>query len=319
MPQRRFLRWCTDSGHLPKLKHTPQAVGSRNASLDHAGRATDLRRVLQDDGLPLRTRIAAALVLLYAQPVTRLVRLTTDHITDDGSTISIAFGDPPSLLPQPVADLIRTHLKAAGRMHRASPRSAHWLFPGRQAGQPMSPGALREHLQAAGTSPRSARVTALRYYLQHAPPPVVTKALGYTQATTAYVAMEVGAPWSRYAPGDHSRRGNAGTLRSGHGAGASEVGRQLPMQLKLENDFEVERHADSGGGRRSCSVHQTRSRRQSHRGRCRPAVYKGLVHGGPPQAGARSDIGQPKLGQPVGQQAVMATGPCAVGDDRRRS
>lgn len=39
-----------------------------------------------------------------------------------------------------------------------------------------------------------------------APPPVVAKALGYTQATTTYVNTEVGAPWSRYAPGDHSRR-----------------------------------------------------------------------------------------------------------------
>ncbi|MFH9355415.1 hypothetical protein [Kitasatospora sp. NPDC017646] len=67
----------------------------------------------------------------------------------------------------------------------------------------MSPGTLREHLQAAGTSPGSARVTALRYYLQHAPPPVVAKALGYTEVTTAYVATEVGVPWSRYAPGDH--------------------------------------------------------------------------------------------------------------------
>ncbi|GGV01831.1 hypothetical protein GCM10010502_65570 [Kitasatospora aureofaciens] len=78
------------------------------------------------------------------------------------------------------------------------------LFPGRQAGQPMSPGALREHLQAAGISPRSARVTALRHYLQHAPPPVVAKALGYTEVTTAYVATDVGASRSRYAPGSHT-------------------------------------------------------------------------------------------------------------------
>ncbi|MFF1871048.1 hypothetical protein [Kitasatospora herbaricolor] len=48
-------------------------------------------------------------------------------------------------------------------------------------------------------------MTALRHSLQHVPPPVVAKALGYTQATTAYVATEVGAPWSLYAPGDPSR------------------------------------------------------------------------------------------------------------------
>ncbi|MFB7669009.1 hypothetical protein ACFC1R_34705 [Kitasatospora sp. NPDC056138] len=47
-------------------------------------------------------------------------------------------------------------------------------------------------------------MTALRHYLQHAPPPVVARALGYTEVTTAYAATEVGAPWSRYAPGDHT-------------------------------------------------------------------------------------------------------------------
>ncbi|MGC5006730.1 hypothetical protein [Streptomyces sp. DT203] len=200
-----FLRWCTTSGHLPKLTHAPHVVGSKNVSLDHARRANDLRRVLQDDDLPLRTRIAAALILLYAQPVTRLVRLTTDHVADEGSTITIAFGEPPSLLPAPVADLVRAYLRGDGRLRHANPRNAYWLFPGRQAGQPMSPGTLREHLRAAGVSPRAARVTALRHYLQHAPPPVVAKALGYDDVTTAMVAAEVGAPWSRYASGDHSR------------------------------------------------------------------------------------------------------------------
>ncbi|MFW3464345.1 hypothetical protein ACN24K_30160 [Streptomyces microflavus] len=143
--------------------------------------------------------------MLYAQPVTRLVRLTTDRVTDDGCDLTIAFGDPASLVPQPVADLIRAHLRDAGRLRHASPRSAGWLFPGRQAGQPMSPGALSAHLRAVGISAQSARVTALRHYLQHTPPPVVAKALGYTDFTTANVATQVGAPWSRYAPGDHSR------------------------------------------------------------------------------------------------------------------
>ncbi|MEU9048500.1 MULTISPECIES: hypothetical protein [unclassified Kitasatospora] len=47
-------------------------------------------------------------------------------------------------------------------------------------------------------------MTALRHYLHYAPPPVVAKALGYTEVTTAYVAAEVGTPWSRYAPGSHT-------------------------------------------------------------------------------------------------------------------
>lgn len=200
-----FLRWCADQGHLPKLKHSPHTAGFSAAAPEHARRSDDLRRVFLDDGLPLRIRVAAALVLLYAQPVTRLVRLTTTHVSDDGTTVTIAFGDPPSPLPELIADLIRQYLDSDARLRHASPQSASWLFPGRQAGQPMTPARLREQLREAGISPGSSRVAALRHYLQHTPPPVVAKALGYHDFTTAYVATEVGAPWSRYAPGDHSR------------------------------------------------------------------------------------------------------------------
>jgi hypothetical protein len=52
--------------------------------------------------LPLRARVAAALVLLYAQPVTRIVRLTVDDVIDDGATLTVRLGDPPSPLPEPV-------------------------------------------------------------------------------------------------------------------------------------------------------------------------------------------------------------------------
>ncbi|MEV5012413.1 hypothetical protein AB0K74_19045 [Streptomyces sp. NPDC056159] len=64
-------------------------------------------RVLNDDSLPLRSRAAAALVLLYAQRVTRIIRLAVDDGTDDGTTVTVGLGDPPSQLPEPIADLMR--------------------------------------------------------------------------------------------------------------------------------------------------------------------------------------------------------------------
>jgi hypothetical protein len=86
----RLLRWCMECGHMPKLVRALQTRECAPALLPSPRfRADTLRRVLGDQGLPLRTKVAAALVLLYAQPVTRLVRLTTDHITDDGTTLTI--------------------------------------------------------------------------------------------------------------------------------------------------------------------------------------------------------------------------------------
>ncbi|MFE2601067.1 hypothetical protein ACFXCZ_32020 [Streptomyces sp. NPDC059396] len=70
-----------------------------------------LRRVLNDDSLLLRARVAAALVLLYAQPVSRIVRLTIDDVTDDETTASVQLGDPPSPRPGPVANLTRAYIQ----------------------------------------------------------------------------------------------------------------------------------------------------------------------------------------------------------------
>jgi hypothetical protein len=37
------------------------------------------------------------------------------------------------------------------------------------------------------------------------PAPVVADALSYHPVTTAKIATQIGATWSRYAPGDHTR------------------------------------------------------------------------------------------------------------------
>ncbi|MFD5426614.1 hypothetical protein ACFWI9_14170, partial [Streptomyces sp. NPDC127084] len=56
--------------------------------------------------MPLRARVAVTLVLLYAHP-SRIVRLTIDDIT-------VRLGDPPSPLPEPVADLMRCPGRGGG-------------------------------------------------------------------------------------------------------------------------------------------------------------------------------------------------------------
>ncbi|MER8073451.1 hypothetical protein ABTZ59_34965 [Streptomyces sp. NPDC094034] len=99
-----------------------------------------LRRVLNDDSLPLRAKVAAAHVLLYAQPVSRIVRLTIDDVTDDEATITVQLGDPPSPPPEPVAVLMRAYIQSRQHLPYASSRSSQWLFTGRQPGQPMNPG-----------------------------------------------------------------------------------------------------------------------------------------------------------------------------------
>lgn len=204
-PAQTFLRWCMNTGRMPNLALPPQVINQDQAPLHQHRRLAMLRRALNDDTLLQRTRVAAALVLLYAQPVTRIVGLTIDDVTDDGTTVTVCLGDPPSPLPEPVADLMRSYLDSQQHLAYTSSRSSRWLFPGRQPGQPMNPASLQDHLRTIGVPPQRGRTSAIRHLVLQAPAPVIAKALGYHDKTTTRLVTEAGGTWSRYAPGDHTR------------------------------------------------------------------------------------------------------------------
>ncbi|MFC1230469.1 hypothetical protein ACIGW5_30835 [Streptomyces prasinus] len=204
-PAQTFLRWCMKTSRMPRLTLPPQVINQDQAPLHQHRRLVILRRTLNDDSLPLRARVAAALVLLYAQPVTRIVRLTVDDVIDDGTTVTVRLGDPPSPLPEPVAGLMRAYVQSCWHLPYASSRSSQWLFPGRQPGQPMNPVSLQAHLREIGVPPQRGRTSAIRQLVLQAPAPVIAKALGYQDKTATRLVTEAGGTWSRYAPGDHTR------------------------------------------------------------------------------------------------------------------
>ena len=55
-----------------------------------------LRRPLTDEDIPLLTRVAATLVQLCTQPLTRILRLTIKDVLVTDGEISILIRDPPA-------------------------------------------------------------------------------------------------------------------------------------------------------------------------------------------------------------------------------
>lgn len=159
-------------------------------------RLTALRRVLDHDAAPLRSRAAAALVLLFAQPLTRIVCLTTDDILDDGQQVHLRLGAPPLLLPEPVADLVRDYLRSLPAHTPAVNLSTHWLFPVRRPGQPVNTSTLRDALRDLGIPNQRARTSAIRHLVLRAPAPVIAKALGYHDKTATRLVTEAGGTWA---------------------------------------------------------------------------------------------------------------------------
>ena len=69
------------------------------APLPASERISHLGRVLTDQDLPLQVRTAATIALLYAQPLSRVVRLTLDDVIRDGDQVLLRLGEPPTPVP----------------------------------------------------------------------------------------------------------------------------------------------------------------------------------------------------------------------------
>ncbi|MGI5451287.1 hypothetical protein ACQEVM_37095 [Streptomyces sp. CA-243310] len=200
---RPFLLWCATT-KLTRRFAPPAAKISQAAPISQDQRLELLGRLLTGHDLPLRTRVAAGIVLLYAQPLTRVVRLTIDDVIH-GDHVLLQLGDPPSPVPGPFADLLLEWVSSRDNMNTATNRGSRWLFPGRRAAQPMNPYSLAASINDLGIPTTAGRAAAIRQHVLEMPAPVVADALGYHQVTTAKLASQTGATWSRCAAGDHLR------------------------------------------------------------------------------------------------------------------
>jgi len=201
---RPFLLWCMVTKLTGRFQ-LPMAATRHAAPLTGDERISHLGRVLTAQDLALQVRVAATIVLLYAQPVSRIVRLTLDDAIRDGDQVLLRLGEPPTPVPRPVADLLAEWIGNRRNMNTATNRNSPWLFPGRQAGQPMNPNVLAALVNDIGVPTVTGRTSAIRQHVLELPAPVVADALGYHPVTTAKLAAQAGSTFSRYAPGDHER------------------------------------------------------------------------------------------------------------------
>jgi len=194
-----FLTWAMDRGHLPR-HDLPATNYGKGEAITQQERLALLRSFATGDYDRLRPRVAACLMLLYAQPLSRITQLTTSDITsdDDGHTY-LRLGTPPAPVPEPFAALLR-QLTISHDPAASSPVTARsgWLFPGLHPGQPITYQAMLGQLRDLGLPMRTARISALRQLVLQATAPVVADALGFHHTTTQRQRADAGATWNRY-------------------------------------------------------------------------------------------------------------------------
>lgn len=129
-------------------------------------------------------RAAGLLLMLFAQPASRIVQLTTHHVADDGHTVTLQLGSEPVALPEPLDELVRALVRRRrGKAVTVPVHESTWLFPGSYAGLPLTPHALAVRLKAVGIRCRIVRRSALIELASELPAFVVSRLLGFHQST----------------------------------------------------------------------------------------------------------------------------------------
>ena len=195
---RTFIVW-TNKSKINTALHldAPQARSSRLLTQDQ--RLAWIKGLLTDDIESLPYRVAGTLLLLYAQPLIRIVALPTAAIVVAPHETRISLGAEPVPAPEPFAGMIQHHLDNRPNLRTAGGMVTNpWLFPGHRAGKHLDPHTMMMALRTLGIDLLGARNSALQNLVAEIPPPVVANLLGYSHNCTQRHAQLAAQTWARY-------------------------------------------------------------------------------------------------------------------------
>ena len=189
---RAFITWLQREHTRRGLRVPPDPPGTPATALSDHDRLTALRAVLEDETLEAHIRVASCLVALYAQPVARIVRLTTPDIQLTNDTAQVRLGHDLVPLPAPLRPA------AAKMLECATTAQTRWLFPGRIAGHPVNPMYLAHRLRDLGIPVAATRSSALAALAHRIPSPVLADVLGLSAKTTAKASGRLKVDYAHY-------------------------------------------------------------------------------------------------------------------------
>lgn len=168
--------------------------------LDEDDRWTLLRRCLTDEEMPLDARAAAALVLLFGLPLSRIVNLTAAHLQSQDGADFLNLDRHPLLLPPRLAGLLRQLVETPRTRATLNKENSQqsWLFPGLVPGRPASTTDIGGKLRRHNIYARKARNAALFALAADLPAAVLADLLGMHTTTAVYWGRLAKRDWDGY-------------------------------------------------------------------------------------------------------------------------
>jgi hypothetical protein len=159
-------------------------------------RGAHLRRAVSEDGLPVDVRAAAALLLLYGLPMSRVARIRISDLVVHRDRPHLMIDGHRTVLPPAVDRLLRATAAAVRprTIIAAALPSEDWLFPGQRAGLPMAGGSLGGRLKRHGFPVLTSRNASRLELAGEIPAAALSVILG--------ISLEAGVFWARLANRD---------------------------------------------------------------------------------------------------------------------
>ncbi len=193
----RFIRWAMKSRLVSAdLEVTPHRRGTA-PRMPITEQNAVIEKVVHQPTLHPRDRLAAILVIVFAQRMEDVAALTWDRVTITADAATITLADIPIELPPPLDEPLRA--LAAGNYNKqtaAHPKSP-WLFRGYRPGMHITPTHLRNHLRPVLAS-LEARLGTLNELTQSTPIAILAETLGYSPQTLEAHARASASTYSRY-------------------------------------------------------------------------------------------------------------------------
>lgn len=156
-----------------------------------------VERLLHDASIKRYARIGGLFLLVFAQPLSRIVAMKTSQITHINEALHVTFATIPIPMPAPLNALIAEHLGQRGMSLHGS-RGTGWLFPGGSPGQHLNTENIRARLVAIGMKPYEGRKAALFQLAADMPAPVLGELIGISNNNAADWARLAARDWRSY-------------------------------------------------------------------------------------------------------------------------
>ncbi|APZ34590.1 hypothetical protein BOH66_10325 [Microbacterium aurum] len=193
---KHFIGWFARGRGGSRKLYVPPRKAITLPTLTQAQRIQAIRNAVEFEQVALSTRVAALIHLLWATPLTRIVRLTADQLELRPDGMFIRLGVNVSEIPEPLAPMFWRQLEDRDGM--TTNTGTDWLFPGYRAGRHLSVPTLQQRLNTLGIDPQRTRNTTLKQLTALIDVASLSDLLGYSPKTLAQHAERSGSHMARY-------------------------------------------------------------------------------------------------------------------------